>query len=190
MIFASGDGGVRGNHDNISTCTNNTFIANFPASCPYVTAVGSTWGIAPEVAINFTGGGFSNVFPRPAYQDKAILPFLQSIPQDFAGIFNHSGRGYPDVATQGVNFGIIFQEASQLVSGASASAPTFASIIALINDRLVEAEKPVLGFLNPWIYSKAAYAFTDITEGKNSGFVCPSNSVRRYYCTQPFGVID
>jgi tripeptidyl-peptidase-1 len=35
VIFASGDGGVRGNHDDSSQCSNNTFNPVFPASCPY-----------------------------------------------------------------------------------------------------------------------------------------------------------
>jgi tripeptidyl-peptidase-1 len=97
VINASGDGGVRGNHDSLSQCPNNTFIAVFPASCPFVTAVGSTIGVEPERAINFTGGGFSNVFARPSWQTFAIDGFLGTIPRDFEGIFNRSGRGYPDV---------------------------------------------------------------------------------------------
>lgn len=38
------------------------FIPNFPASCPYVTAVGTTEGFNPEVATTsfFSGGGFSD----------------------------------------------------------------------------------------------------------------------------------
>jgi tripeptidyl-peptidase-1 len=35
VIYASGDGGVRGGHDVASQCTNNTFLPVFPASCPY-----------------------------------------------------------------------------------------------------------------------------------------------------------
>jgi tripeptidyl-peptidase-1 len=35
VIFASGDGGVRGNHDSPIKCKNNTFSPVFPASCPY-----------------------------------------------------------------------------------------------------------------------------------------------------------
>src|ERR1700761_123194 len=72
IMFASGDGGVRAVHDDLSECSNNTFVPVFPASCPFVTSLGSTWGIAPEIAVNFTGGGFSNVFPRPAYQSVAV----------------------------------------------------------------------------------------------------------------------
>jgi tripeptidyl-peptidase-1 len=35
VLFAAGDGGVRGAHDVSSQCTNNTFIPVFPTTCPY-----------------------------------------------------------------------------------------------------------------------------------------------------------
>ncbi|KAJ7112475.1 family S53 protease-like protein [Mycena epipterygia] len=176
VLFASGDGGVRGNHDTTSVCNDNTFMPVFPAACPFVTAVGSTQGFGPEKAINFTGGGFSNVFATPSYQTAAVASFLKTVPTNFAGTFNKAGRGYPDVAVQGWNFEIVTGGAAGLVGGTSASSPTFAGIIALINDRLVAAGKPVLGFLNPFIYATST-AFTDITIGHNSGFVCPVTSV-------------
>ncbi|KAJ7126003.1 subtilisin-like protein [Mycena epipterygia] len=178
VLFASGDGGVRGSHDNSSipgVCESNVFIPVFPASCPYVTAVGATQGFNPEVAANLTGGGFSDLFPRPWYQTQAVDSFLKTIPPDFAGTFNKSGRGYPDVAVQGGALDFVFEGITFVSGGTSFSSPIFASIIALINDRLLAAGKPVLGFLNPWIYNSKA--FTDITEGHNSGFECPTSSV-------------
>ena len=36
------------------------FLPVFPASCPYVTAVGATYRV-PEVVAEFSGGGFSNI---------------------------------------------------------------------------------------------------------------------------------
>ncbi|KAJ7508940.1 family S53 protease-like protein [Mycena galericulata] len=177
VLFASGDGGVRGNHDTTSVCADNTFMPVFPAACPFVTAVGSTQGFGPEKAINFTGGGFSNVFATPSYQTTAVAGFLKTVPANFAGTFNKAGRGYPDVAVQGWNFEIVDAGETGLVGGTSASSPTMAGIIALINDQLIAAGKPVLGFLNPFIYSTASTAFTDITIGHNSGFVCPASSV-------------
>ncbi|KAK7053665.1 family S53 protease-like protein [Favolaschia claudopus] len=179
MLFSSGDGGVRGSHDNSSIpglCENNTFIPVFPASCPWVTAVGGTEGGFPEVATNLTGGGFSNLFPRPWYQQEATETFLKTLPEDFPGQFNKSGRAYPDVSAQGGNLAFVFRGLSLATGGTSLSSPIFGSVIALINDRLVAAGKPVLGFLNPWIYANAD-AFTDITVGHNSGFECPTQSV-------------
>ncbi|KAJ7176048.1 family S53 protease-like protein [Mycena crocata] len=177
VIFASGDGGVRGNHDSTTVCKNNTFMPVFPAACPFLTSVGSTQGFGPEKAINFTGGGFSNFFPAPSYQTDTVASFLKTLPSDFAGTFNKTGRGYPDVALQGWNFEIVAGGTPDLVGGTSASSPTFAGMIALINDRLIAAGKPVLGFLNPFLYSTASGTFTDITIGHNSGFVCPASSV-------------
>ncbi|KAF8174994.1 family S53 protease-like protein [Mycena galopus ATCC 62051] len=154
-VFSSGDGGVRGNHDTIDLCANTTFMPTFPSTCPFVTSVGATQGFAPEKAVNLSSGGFSNFFPTPDYQTSAVSGFLQTLPSDFAGIFNVTGRGYPDVSTQGLNFFSIVDQTVAIQSG----------------------PKPVLGFLNPWLYSTASSAFTDITTGHNSGFVCPASSV-------------
>ncbi|KAJ7813937.1 subtilisin-like protein, partial [Mycena olivaceomarginata] len=173
VIFASGDGGVRGAHGGV--CTNNTFNPIFPASCGYVTSVGGTQGFAPETAVNFTGGGFSNLFPAPSYQTTAVSEFLATLTPDFAGIFNKSGRAHPDVALQAWNFETIVNGEVNIEGGTSAAAPTFAAIIALINDRLLAAGKPVLGFLNPWLYERASGAFTDITTGHSSGYRCAAN---------------
>ncbi|KAJ7448642.1 family S53 protease-like protein [Mycena galericulata] len=178
VLFSSGDGGVRGGHDNISECKNNTFIPTFPPSCPWVTSVGATIGFVPETAANFTSGGFSNYFPIPSYQSDEVAGFLEQLPTDFQGIFNNSGRGYPDVSLQGFNFDIVLGGTVTTESGTSTSTPTFASIISLINDQLIAAGKPVLGFLNPFLYYYASTALTDITAGHNSGAVCPTSSVR------------
>ncbi|KAF7335498.1 Family S53 protease-like protein [Mycena venus] len=179
VLFASGDGGVRGSHDTTSIpgfCESNVFIPIFPASCPYVTAVGGTQGFNPEVAVNLTGGGFSDLFPRPWYQTQAVDSFLKTIPSDFPLTFDKSGRGYPDVAVQGSGLDVVRESIHVVTEGTSFSAPIFASIIALINDRLMAAGKKPLGFLNPWLYANEK-AFTDITEGHNSGLLCPASSV-------------
>lgn len=51
----------------------------------------------------------------------------------------------------------------------SAASPTAASIVSLVNDALIAAGKPVLGFLNPWLYSGGFKAFTDIKSGSTTG---------------------
>ncbi|KAJ7753274.1 subtilisin-like protein [Mycena metata] len=178
VLFGSGDGGVRGLHDdNTTDCSNNTFIPIFPTSCPYVTSLGGTAGFGPEVALNLTGGGFSNIFAAPPYQTSAVASYLDTIPADFPGTFNRTGRGYPDIALQAWNFEIVNNGTTSLIYGTSAGSPVFAAMLAMINDRLVAAGKPTLGFLNPFIYSTGSAAFTDITSGHNSGLVCPASSV-------------
>jgi tripeptidyl-peptidase-1 len=193
LLFASGDvlyswclsvltaltptqGGIRGNHDSLSECDSTSALAVFPASCPYVTTVGATTGLGPETAASFSGGGFSSFFAAPSYQSDAVVGFLETLPTDFEITFNHTGRGYPDVSLQGVNFQVVVDGSTQSIGGTSASTPTFASVIALINDRLIAAGKPVLGFLNPFLYSATA-GLTDITAGHGSGDSCPASSV-------------
>lgn len=116
--------------------------------CPYITIVGSTNGIN-EVASNFTSGGFSNLFARPSFQGTAVTGYLNNLGSTNAGLFNTSGRAFPDVAAQGKNVEIIVGGISGLIGGTSCSSPIFSSVISLVNDRLIAAGKPVLGFLNP-----------------------------------------
>ena len=137
-----------------------------------VTSVGSTFSINPEVAAPFSSGGFSHIFSRPSYQDHAVSPYLQKQGTTNAGQYNASGRAYPDVATQGKNFYIHSGGRGYGFTGTSASSPTFASIIALVNDRLLVAGRSPLGFLNPLLYSNASVAFNDITSGNNHDPVC------------------
>ncbi|KAF8894976.1 family S53 protease [Mucidula mucida] len=167
ILFASGDGGVSGVQS--QSCT--TFVAEFPSGCPYQTSVGATTGVT-EVVATFTGGGFSNFFARPSYQDADVSAYLTTLGSTYSGKYNASGRGFPDIAAQGQRLEIFYQGSSGLVSGTSASTPIFASVISLINDRLVAAGKPVLGFLNPFIYANPQ-AFFDITSGSNPG--CNTN---------------
>ena len=55
------------------------------------------------------------------------------------------------------------------VGGTSASSPTFAAVIALVNDALIAKGKSPLGFLNPWIYGGAYKTLTDVTSGSSIG---------------------
>lgn len=146
-----------------------------PPIQPYVTSVGATRNISPEIVAhdpknNFTGGGgFSNYFPRPSYQDTVVSAYLRNLGSEFTGLYNASGRGYPDIAAQGYHFITIWNGTIFPLDGTSAATPTAASVISLINDALLAAGKPVLGFLNPWLYSNAGKGFTDITEGSSIG---------------------
>lgn len=173
VLFSSGDGGVAGSQT--TQCT--TFLATFPSGCPFMTSVGATNVIADtgtlETAATFSSGGFSNVFTRPSYQSSAVSAYLSKLGSTNSGKFNTAGRGFPDVAAAGENVEIVFQQQLGLVAGTSCSSPIFASIIALINDRLAQQGKGPLGFLNPLLYGPAATTFTDITTGNNPG--CGTN---------------
>ncbi|CAK5267479.1 unnamed protein product [Mycena citricolor] len=169
ILFASGDGGVSGSRVT-NTCT--TFQPTFPAGCPFITAVGSVGGIAPETASTFSSGGFSNVFAAPAYQKAAVSKYLGQLGKKNAGLFKATGRAYPDISAQGERVAIVSSGQVQPVDGTSCSSPIFASVVGLINDQLAAAGKPPLGFLNPFLYKNAA-ALNDITTGNNVG--CNSN---------------
>lgn len=169
VFFSSGDNGVGGGDCKTNDGKNTTlFQPNFPASCPFVTTVGGTTGINPEKAVSFSGGGFSRLFAQPAYQSAAVTTFLNSLGSKFAGLFNATGRAYPDVAAQGSGFQVVIGGTVNSVGGTSASSPTVAGVFALLNDFRLANNKSSLGFINPLIYSNPS-AFNDIKSGSNPG---------------------
>ncbi|CAE7195937.1 hypothetical protein P3342_009989 [Pyrenophora teres f. teres] len=194
VIFASGDSGVanRYNAGYNNTCLNEVdgyvdqdgkkFSPSFPATCPYITAVGATdlrnasiYG--GEVAVAqpngvtsyYSGGGFSSVFPQPSFQSSAVKTYLTSYAPKYGdSVFNSSGRAYPDVSALGLNLATVYLNRTLGVGGTSASAPLFASIINLLNEERLEAGKKPVGFLNPLMYKNPGM-FNDVTEGGNPG---------------------
>ncbi|TAQ87393.1 hypothetical protein B7494_g4288 [Chlorociboria aeruginascens] len=176
VIFGSGDNGVGED----GTCVTNdgqnttTFLAMFPSTCPFVTSVGATKFI-PEVVATDTGngfvsgGGFSRYFPRPAYQGPVVSTYIASLGSQFSGLYNPDGRGFPDLAAQGYHYSTVWNGTEVILDGTSASTPTISAIVALLNDALLAAGKPVMGFLNPWLYIKGFEAFTDVTVGSALG---------------------
>lgn len=163
ILFASGDGGVAGSQT--TTCS-KSFLPTFPSGCPFMTSVGATTGNT-ETAATFSSGGFSNVFARPSYQTANVATYLTALGKTNAGKFNTTGRGFPDVSAQGENVQIVVDTKTGSVAGTSCSSPIFASVISLLNDRLIAAGKSPLGFLNPFLYSATgAAALNDITTGE------------------------
>lgn len=178
ILVGSGDEGVGRDGKCFSNdeSRRETFLPKFPASCPYVTAVGSTRYFEPEI-VGFdardgfvSGGGFSNYFARPNYQRKLVTAYLENhVGEQHKGLYNVAGRGMPDVSAMGYHFPVVWNGAAHLIDGTSASAPTVAGIVALTNDALIADGKPPLGFLNPWLYLHTNEAFTDIVHGSNRG---------------------
>ena len=189
VLASSGDTGsanvdVNGNFYSFPTVL-------FPASSPYVTAVGgaslyldSRGSYQSETVWNnatgASGGGISQYFGEPLYQ--AFLPF--SVQKKLRGY-----RGIPDVAynadpnTPILVYMGFFPNAGDngyyLIGGTSAAAPQWAGIVADANQL---AGHP-LGFLNPKLYligaaQKQCEFFHDITSGNNS-----FNSVPGYNAT-------
>lgn len=192
VLISAGDAGSQGSHladfCGIKSCSR--FIANFPASSPYATAVGATTldmtrnsSLVPDKyretvtsteddALITSGGGFSELFARPPYQDRAVGTYLEMA--QTAGLlpfFNANGRAYPDITGIGHAFPVVQNGKVYPTDGTSVSAPLLASMVILLNKMRLDAGKPVLGFLNPLLYQLyevCPHVFVDITEGDNS----------------------
>lgn len=134
------------------------FTPIFPATCPYLTAVGGLQFFKPvEHAWNGSSGGFSNYFGRPSWQDGAVEAYLNTYISKTAYAYykendyaNFSGRGFPDVSAHSLypEYMTVIQGMPQPNGGTSAASPVFAAIIALLNDALLRAGKPALGFVS------------------------------------------
>ncbi|KAH9172737.1 subtilisin-like protein [Lactarius sanguifluus] len=168
VLIASGDDGV-GKGDCVAKDGSVRFISHFPATCPYVTTVGGTTGFGPESAASLSGGGFSNHFRRPAYQEQAVTKFLQHLGNQYQGNYNATSRGIPDISAQALRFPIIVKGEQKVLYGTSGSAPIVAGMISLLSDYLISQGEVSLGFLNPWLYGSGKRGLTDITSGSNPG---------------------
>jgi subtilase family serine protease len=148
--------------------------SEYPASSPYVVSVGGTTltltasnAIASEVTWSSSGGGTSLYEAKPSYQ---------------SGLAGNT-RTTPDVAFDGdPNSGImvyttgnyISQSTWYQVGGTSVGAPSWAAIIAITNEALVNAGQKVLDTTGP------TQTLTDLYKlGKTSAFntvsAAPSN---------------
>jgi tripeptidyl-peptidase I len=200
VVVSSGDSGVAargadGNHTNGCLGNGEVYNPDFPTSCPYIVSAGATYlplganvHTDAEVAVTRfpSGGGFSNVYPRPSYQNAAVQTYLQNyVPpyksysltkptsdpteaQTKGGIYNRAGRGYPDISAIGDNVVIILNGSPVLIGGTSASAPAIAAIFNRINEERLSRGMSPVGWVHPTIYAHPE-AFHDITVGNNSG---------------------
>lgn len=173
VIFASGDSGVWSRGEP----TTGAFQPTFPASLPFVTAVGATMlnSAGQEYSSTpWSGGGFAPVgyFNRSLdspWQNEAVAGYFASgVALPPPALYNSQGTAFPDVAALGVNFEVYMDLVPQPVSGTSCAAPTFAGIIAAVNSHRVAAGKKPLGFLNPWLYLSVPHCLTDIVHGDNA----------------------
>jgi kumamolisin len=141
----------------------------FPASSPLVLACGGTQvklsadkkTIQSEVvwneAFSGTGGGISDVFEMPDYQQAASLPNSVNAGQ--------RGRGVPDVsavAAQDPGYKIVVGGQTIVKDGTSAATPLWAAMIALAN---AKRGRP-LGYMNSFLYANSL-ACRQILAGNN-----------------------
>jgi kumamolisin len=168
ILVASGDDG---SSDGVSS---GTPTVDFPASSPYVLACGGTkltlsgTTISSEQAWNelasgegATGGGVSEVFALPSYQQSAGVP---KAPNGFLG------RGVPDVAGDAdpeSGYNVLVDGQQTVIGGTSAVAPLWAGLLARINQSLGKN----VGYLNPLLYtSNIESTLHDITLGNNGTY--------------------
>ncbi|KAI7972841.1 hypothetical protein EIK77_000728 [Talaromyces pinophilus] len=175
VLESSGDLGVGAGCLSNDGKNKTQFDAIFPATCPYLTAVGGTQAVTPEIAWTASSGGFSYYFPRAWYQEGAIETYLglldDSTKEYYSQYTNFEGRGFPDVAAHSLlpDYQVVGGGELQPSGGTSAASPVFAGIIALLNDARLSAGKPTLGFLNPFIYFSGYRGLNDITGGQSVG---------------------
>ena len=171
VCVAAGDDGST---DGVTDGLNHV---DFPASSPNVLACGGTTLVASgnsitsettwnELANNegATGGGISDVFPLPAWQNGAGVP-------PSANSNHNVGRGVPDVsgdADPTTGYVTLVDGQSGVIGGTSAVAPLWAGLIALINESI---GRPA-GLINPLLYQTASTAddFNDVTTGNNGAY--------------------
>ena len=168
VCAAAGD---NGSSDGASDGKNNV---DFPASSPHVLACGGTSlkasgnTIASETVWNdgtsggASGGGISNFFPLPPYQEGLGAALTAGGTEALAN------RGVPDVAgdaDENTGYDVRVDGSDTVIGGTSAVAPLWAALIARIN----QASGSPLGYINPMLYNNPP-AFHDITQGNNGTF--------------------
>ena len=110
-----------------------------------------------------SGGGFSSIWPRVSFQEKAVSTYLHNTPPGYAShLYNASGRAFPDVSAIADAFQVFIEGKKTVVGGTSGSAPIVASMITLINENRLAAGKRPVGFLNPTFYANPG-AFKDVS---------------------------
>jgi tripeptidyl-peptidase-1 len=170
VMFASGDSGA--------SCTDKgtRFSPGWPATSPWVTAVGGVVGDTGSLeADSISGGGFSNFFSVPDYQTSAVQAYLAAAQQANvlppASFYNASGRAFPDVAAPSEGFWVVSYLVPSPVAGTSCASPSFTTVISLLNEVQLSKNNPTLGFLNLWLYQNAASMMQPVNSGCNVG--CP-----------------
>ena len=148
--------------DPLALAVGGTTLTANPVTGSYVSE--TTWNGATgsfDVTPGASGGGFSHLYPRPAYQAGVPgIAKMRGVP-DVAGDANQQG-GLPVVLASGR------QSAVNAAPGTSAATALWAGLMALADQ---DAQRG-LGFVNPALYRiarSASYhqAFHDVTTGDN-----------------------
>jgi subtilase family serine protease len=185
VLDGSGDNGATGAAPSGNYYTSP--VTQWPASDPLVTAVGgtqltlsggtytsTTWNDTHNPAVNqylagdagpnpaASGGGKSEFFARPSYQDnvKSLVGTQRGVPDiSMSAAFNGAVAAYGSFGGRPPGW--------SLAGGTSEATPEFAAIVALADQ--VAGHR--LGLLNPRLYALSARhapGITDVTSGSNT----------------------
>ncbi len=147
VLTAAGDGGVT---DGVADGRRHV---DFPASSPWVLAVGGTALKSQDGRItsetvwrsdktSATGGGVSEKFERPDWQSAVSIPNRDD---------GKPGRGIPDVVASAdpyLGMSIVIHGKATVIGGTSAAVPLWAGLIARIDQALGYN----VGHMNPRLY--------------------------------------
>lgn len=173
VTAAAGDDG------STDRATDKAAHVDYPASSPHALACGgtrldgdtATGTVTSEVVWNngagkgATGGGVSDVFALPGWQDNVGVPAAKG---------SEGGRGVPDVAGNAdpqTGYSVFVDGKSMVIGGTSAVSPLWAALVA----RLAQATNRRFGLLQPLLYGsvgagRVPEGFRDITSGDNGAF--------------------
>jgi kumamolisin len=173
-FVASGDWGA---FEPLSQALNDGEVtAWFPASDNNVLAVGGTTAVtanyhdpirSTEYAWGLSGGNVSDKFTLPSWQVGV------------SGLASHTMRNLPDIALDAdiyTGYTMIYTppgglQGTYFGGGTSFAAPTWAGILALIDQARVKARKPVLTSVPANLYAlRSTSAIFDIVQGCNGVF--------------------
>ena len=152
---------------------------DYPAVSPHVIAVGGTYlsvhrdgSYLGEVAWqdplgqSGSGGGLSEVFPRPAWQ----------VGPGVANARSSGNRQLPDVAGPGdpaSGLFVVSRGRAEVIGGTSAATPFWAGSMVLATQLAAQGGISRIGFLDPVLYALASAhesdgtLFNDVTRGSN-----------------------
>jgi subtilase family serine protease len=190
LIFFSSSGDS-GNYGGISYGGNYYITSHYPASSPFVTAVGGTQinnvvytSTASETAWRFTGGGVDITAPSCAATSSGnVMPTWQ---RNFVGSaiasLNGNQRAVPDVSavadSQHSSFAYYLKDHWVMGGGTSASAPLWGGIAALLGQylsnrgiTLQNVIKTTPGGFNGLLYQtklNGTGSFRDVVSGNNN----------------------
>jgi tripeptidyl-peptidase-1 len=210
IVIGTGDDGAVGYNTVYGGQDSCQYNADFPATSPYLTAVGTTVGPEnnlPEAACSgisgtiSSGGGFSLIYNQPSWQTQAVKDYFNTASKKGVSPepgYDAGNRAVPDITGAGNVYIVVNGGNYQALAGSSLSAPFVASVISLGNAARRENGLSTFGWLNPLFYKKdSRKIFRDVTSGSNEctsyGHVCCSQgftAVKGWDPVSGWGSID